>query len=195
MAKKEFDEQAYQEEHQNRLDNLRKNGEMTGENPNETIRRTIRGAILLHNPRINESEEHPFIVMGNDGFSGRWFPAGSFQTIEEAAEDVAKKQEEERSYSNGGTMSTTFYTFTNDGTQVRYTSEENSPANQNAVIGYSPEPTTWRFLKQDKIGTAVGGITATAGVIGFAVTHSPAFIEGLTCYGIGAKLVISGLTV
>ena len=124
MAERDFDKNGYQEEHPKRLGWLARSGETDGIRPNEAIRRTMREAIQLGNPFIHEGD--PFVVMGSCGFDGRWFPTGSFQAVEEAIGHMDIKKGEERLYSDGDEISTTFHTFTSDGIQVRHIPGEES---------------------------------------------------------------------
>ena len=120
MTERDFDNNAYQSEHPNRLGSLANSGEADGVRPNEAIRHTMREAIQLGNPFIQEGD--PFVVMGSDGFDGSWFPTGSFQTVEEAIGHMEKKKNKEHFYSDGNEISTTFHAFTSDGIQVRHVS-------------------------------------------------------------------------
>lgn len=113
-----FNPEAYKEEHPSRLKQLASNANIDSVKPNEAIRRIMQQALQVGNPFIQEGAT--FIVMGHDGFSGDWFPTGSFQTVEEAFECTERKRAEEHLYSGGDEISTTFHTFTRDGYQVNH---------------------------------------------------------------------------
>jgi len=108
--------EVYRKQHIKRLVDMVINASKDKIAPDEHIGRIIQSAIQLRNPFIKDGD--PFVVLGNDGFDGSWFPTGSFQTQEEALAHVRKHQDEEHG-SDGDEISTTFHAFTRDGAHVR----------------------------------------------------------------------------
>jgi hypothetical protein len=83
-----------------------------------TMKDIIKDALKRRSPCIIEGE--PFVVMGNDGFDGSWFPSGSFPDAEKALDAAKKQRGEEHLRSSGREISTTFHVFTSDGLPVRH---------------------------------------------------------------------------
>ncbi len=117
-----FNTASYRSEHYQRLGKIVDRGSQDGMTPNEAVKRVIREAVQLGNPFI--VAERPYVVLGNDGFDGSWFPTGSFETAEEAREHALRRADEEQLYSDGSEISTTFHPFTRDGLHIGYTQEE-----------------------------------------------------------------------
>lgn len=109
--------EAYRKQHIKRLVGVATDAQKDEVAPDEHIRRIIQSAIQLQNPLIKDGD--PFVVLGNDGLDGSWFPTGSFQTQEEAFVRVRQNQDEEHICSDGDEISTTFHAFTRDGAHVR----------------------------------------------------------------------------
>lgn|GEM_PF-4008446 len=109
--------EVYRKQHIKRLVDVVINASKDEIAPDEHMERIIQSAIQLRNPFIKDGD--PFVVLGNDGLDGSWFPTGSFQTQEEALVHVRKHQDEEYICSDGKGISTTFHAFTRDGAHVR----------------------------------------------------------------------------
>lgn len=109
-------------ERDKRLNSLMKTAVRNLVTPEEYAQRIIRSAIQDENPFIKKGD--PYVVLGHDGFDGSWFPAGSFQSIDETIDCVRKKTEEEPLYSDGEEISTTFHPFTTDGVHLGHFIEE-----------------------------------------------------------------------
>ncbi len=117
-----FDKEDYQKQHIGRLVDAVTDGQKDGVTPSQHIRQIIQSAIQLNNPFIREND--PFVVLGNDGFDGSWFPTGSFKTGKDALLHLEQKRNEEFIYSEGDEISTTFHAFTRDGIPVGNFEEE-----------------------------------------------------------------------
>ncbi|MDP2637994.1 MAG: hypothetical protein Q8P26_02955 [Candidatus Levybacteria bacterium] len=107
--------ETYRNEHRNRLLHVTMQAGTDGLNPEEYMKRVIRGATY---PNSSIKDGDPFVVLGHDGFNRTWFPVSSFKTREEALLHLQKAQDGEHLYSDGGGASSTFFAFTRDGNRL-----------------------------------------------------------------------------
>lgn len=88
-----------------------------GVTPDKVVALKIKSSIERGNPLVTPGD--PFVVMGVDAWEGNFYPAGSFQTVEDAREYAIRRQDMEKLFDDGS--EDFFSVYTSEGVAIPLT--------------------------------------------------------------------------